>query len=350
MTGVRKRLGEVAELVGGKLRGNPDVEVTGVAGLNEAGPEDITFLADRKYLKSVDACRAAAVLAASGEEISKPVIEVANPYSAFAELIEVFYPPAPHSGKVDERAALAPDVRLGEGVTVHPYAVLGSGVVVGDRTVIGAHTVLAEGCSVGADCILYPHVTLYREVSLGDRVIIHSGSVLGGDGFGYAQLENGSQRKIPQVGRVVVEDDVELGANVTVDRATLGTTVIGRGTKIDNHVHIAHNNVVGSDTIVAAQAGLSGSCVVGDRVIIAGQVGMVDHVRVGDGAVIIAQSGITSDVEPGTIVSGSPAMPHATWRRVSAITPKLPDLLKTVRSLEKRLEALESNLGEDINE
>jgi UDP-3-O-[3-hydroxymyristoyl] glucosamine N-acyltransferase len=343
-------LDEVAELVGGTLIGNPAVEVAGVAGLSEAGPNDLTFLADRKYLKQVAASSAAAVLAVSRENISKPVIEVANPYAAFAELLEVFYPSAPPSGTVDERAALAPDVSLGEGVTIHPYAVLSSGVVVGDRTVIGAHTVIGEGCAVGADCILYAQVTLYRGVTIGDRVIVHSGSVLGSDGFGYAQLEDGAQRKIPQVGRVVVEDDVEIGANVTVDRATLGKTIIGRGTKIDNLVHIAHNNTIGSDGIVAAQAGLSGSCEVGDRVIIAGQVGLVDHVRVGDGAVLIAQSGVTSDVEPGTIVSGSPAIPHATWRRMIVVTPKLPELSRTVRSLEKRLKALESKLGEDINE
>ena len=346
---MRKRLDEVADYVGGKLHGDPSTEVIGVAGLGEAGPREITFLADRKYLKQLASSRAAAVLASSPEGISRPVIEVPNPYVAFAAVLELFYPPSVPSGTVDERAVLGPGVRLGEGVTVHPYAVLGEGVVVGDRAVIHAHAVVGEGCSVGAGSVLHPHVTLYPGVSLGRRVVVHSGAVLGSDGFGYAQMEDGTQRKIPQVGRVVVEDDVEIGANVTVDRGTLGATVIGRGTKIDNLVHIAHNTVIGADGIIAAQTGLSGSCEVGDRVIIAGQVGFVDHVRVGDGAVVIAQSGVTGDVEPGAVVSGSPAMPHAAWRRASLILPKLPALAKTVRALEKRLGALERKLEEDAD-
>ena len=346
VTVVRKSLSEVAELVGGKLCGDPDLEVAGVAGLTEAGPADITFLADKKYLKQVAASQAAAVLAVSKGDIEKAVIEVANPYAAFADLLEVFYPKVPPAGTVDSQAVLGSDVSLGEAATLHPYAVLGAGVSVGQRTVIHPHTVVGDGCSIGDDCIIYPNVTMYPGVSLGDRVVVHSGTVLGSDGFGYAQLDDGSQKKIPQVGRMVVEDDVEIGANVTVDRATLGETIIARGTKIDNLVHIAHNTRVGSDSIIAAQAGLSGSCEVGEKVIIAGQVGIVDHVKVGDGAVIIAQSGITADVEPGTIVSGSPGMPHATWRRVTVLVPKLPELAKTVRSLEKRLEALEGKRRE----
>lgn len=347
---MRRRLDEVAELVRGKLHGDPAVEIGGVSSITEAGPGDITFLADKRYLKLLSSSRASAVLAASAKGIGRPVIEVSNPYAAFADLLELFHPPAPPSGTVDERAVIDPDVRLGEGVTVCPLAVLGAGVSVGDRAVIHAHAVVGEGCSIGADSVLYPHVTLYPGVSLGERVVVHSGAVLGSDGFGYARMEDGSQRKVPQLGRVVVEDDVEIGAGVTVDRATLGTTVIGRGTKIDNLVHIAHNTTVGADSIIAAQAGLSGSCEVGERVIIAGQVGIVDHVRVGDGAIIIAQSGITADVEPGDIVSGSPSMPHATWRRMSVTLPKLPDMAKTIRSLEKRLEALERRLGEEKDE
>jgi UDP-3-O-[3-hydroxymyristoyl] glucosamine N-acyltransferase len=344
------RLGEVAAHIKGVLHGDPSVEVVGVAPLAEAGPQELTFLADRKYLKLLETSRAAAVLAQSAEGIDIPVIEVKNPYAAFAEVLELFYPKAPPAGEVDERAVLGPGVRLGKDVTVGPYAVLGAGVEVGDRTVIHALSVVGEGCRIGQDCLLYPRVTLYSGVSLGNRVVIHSGTVLGSDGFGYARLEDGTQRKIPQVGRVVVEDDVEIGAGVTVDRATLGATVIGRGTKIDNLVHIAHNTIIGPWSIIAAQAGLSGSCEVGQGVIIAGQVGLVDHVRIGDGATLIAQSGITSDVEPGAVVSGSPHMPHATWRRVHVTLPKLPDLARTVRSLEKRLEALERRLREASHE
>ncbi|MFQ6671833.1 MAG: UDP-3-O-(3-hydroxymyristoyl)glucosamine N-acyltransferase [Candidatus Tectimicrobiota bacterium] len=281
------------------------------------------------------------MLAASPEDIDRPIIEVANPYAAFADVVELFHPSPPPPGTVDERAVVGPGARLGKEVTLYPYAVLGAGVVIGDRTVIHPHTVVGDGCVIGANCVLFPNVTLYPGVALGQRVIVHSGAVLGSDGFGYTQLEDGTQHKIPQIGHVIVEDDVEIGANVTVDRATLGTTVIGRGTKIDNLVQVAHNTVIGTDGIIAAQAGLSGTCEVGDRVVILGQVGLIDHVRVGDGATLIAQSGIVSDVEPGAVISGTPGLPHATTRRVVAALSKLPDLAKAVRTLTKRVEALE---------
>jgi UDP-3-O-[3-hydroxymyristoyl] glucosamine N-acyltransferase len=343
---MRKRLDEVADLVGGTLYGDPSIEIEGVAGLNDAGPEDITFLSDRKNLKDLARCKAAAVLATSAEGIGQPVVEVANPYAAFADLLGVFHPSIPPPGTVDERASVDPSARLGEGVTLYPYAVVGPDVVVGDRAVIHSHAVVGEGCSIGPDCVLHPNVTLYPGVELGRRVVVHGGAVLGSDGFGYAELEDGTRRKIPQVGRVVVEDDVEIGANVAVDRATLGATVIRRGTKIDNLVHIAHNSIVGADGIIAAQAGLSGSCEVGDRVIILGQVGLIDHVRVGDGATLIAQAGVTRDVEPGEVVSLTPAMPHSVSRRVVTALPRLPDLAKEVRALARRLEELEKNQGE----
>ncbi len=342
-----KRLEEVAAFIGGKVYGDPSIDIVGVAGLLDAGPGDITFLADRKYLNELSRSQAAAVVAASPEGIDRPVIEVANPYAAFADLLELFHPSPPPPGTVDERAVLGSGARLGEGVTLYPYAVLGADVVVGDRTVIHSHAVVGEGCAIGADCVLFPNVTLYRGVTRGQRVIVHSGTVLGSDGFGYTQLEDGAHRKIPQVGRVFVEDDVEIGANVTVDRATLGTTVIGRGTKIDNLVQVAHNTVIGTDGIIAAQAGLSGSCQIGDRVPILGQAGLIDHVRVGDGATLIAQSAVTSDVEPEAVVAGSPTMPLSTFRRVVVTLPKLPDLAKEVRALAKRLKALEGQRGGD---
>lgn len=347
---MQKRLDELAALVGGTLYGDPLIEVKGVAGLNDAGPEEITFLADRKHLKDLARSKAAAVLATSADGIGKPVIEVANPYAAFAELLEVFHPSASPPGTVDERASVDASARLGEGVTLYPYAVVGADVVLGDRSVIHSHTVVGDGCAIGADCVLHPNVTLYSGVILGQRVIVHSGSVLGSDGFGYAELEDGTRRKIPQVGRVFVEDDVEIGANVTVDRANLGETVIRRGTKIDNLVHIGHNSIVGADGVIAAQAGLSGSCELGDRVVILGQVGLVDHVRVGDGATVVAQAGVTRDVEADEVVSLTPAMPHSLSRRVVTALPKLPDLAKEVRSLAKRLEALEKRQGEADDE
>jgi len=205
---------------------------------------------------------------------------------------------------------------------------------------------VGEGCRIGADTTLNANVSLYPGVHVGNRVIVHSGAVIGSDGFGFAQREDGAHHKIPQVGGVVIEDDVEIGACVCIDRATLGNTCVRRGAKIDNLVHIGHNTVIGEDALILAQVGFSGSCQVGRRAIVAGQAGVIDHVTIGDGAVIIAQSGITEDIPEGTIFSGSPAVAHMVWKRMHRSLPKLPDLIKTVRQLEKRIEELEAKCSQ----
>jgi len=229
--------------------------------------------------------------------------------------------------------------------TVMAYAVVGAGSVVEARTVLHPHVVVGERCRVGEGSVLHPHVVLRADVDVGRRVVIHAGSVLGADGFGYV-FDGARHQKIPQVGRVVVEDDVEIGANVTIDRATLGATVIGRGTKIDNLVQIGHNTVVGADTIIVAQTGISGSCRIGSRVVLGGQVGVADHVTIGDGAQVGAQSGVHRDVAPGGAVLGAPAIPAPEARRTMAALPRLPELLRAVRTLERRVAELERRFGD----
>jgi UDP-3-O-[3-hydroxymyristoyl] glucosamine N-acyltransferase len=234
-------------------------------------------------------------------------------------------------------------VHLGRDVTLFPFVTLSNDVTLGDRVVLYPGVFIGPGSSIGDDTVIYANATVYDRVRIGGRVIIHGGAVIGADGFGYVPGPDGHHQKIPQVGGVRVEDEVEIGANVCIDRATLGETLIRRGTKIDNLVHIAHNVEVGEDNLLLAQVGISGSCHLGTHVTLAGQVGLSDHVQIGDHATVIAQTGVAKDVEPRAIVTGTPAIPHALWRRVQAATPRLPELLRTVAALERRLAALESN-------
>jgi UDP-3-O-[3-hydroxymyristoyl] glucosamine N-acyltransferase len=234
-------------------------------------------------------------------------------------------------------------VSLGQAVTLCPFVTLSDDVTIGDRVVLHPGVFVGIGASIGDDTVLHANVTVYDRVTIGQRVIIHAGAVLGADGFGYVQDPDGHHHKIPQVGGVRVEDDVEIGANVCIDRATLGETLIRRGTKIDNLVHIAHNVEVGEDNLLLAQVGISGSCRLGTHVTLAGQVGLIDHVHIGDHATVIAQAGIAKGVEPGAVMAGTPAIPHTLWRRVQAATPRLPELLRTVAALERRIAALEAS-------
>lgn len=339
---VAQTLGDLARLVGGNVEGDPTVRITGVAGIEQARPGDITFVAQPKYLRTLQTSQASAVILARAWPTDRPAIRVEQPYRAFAALLTLFYPrPRPQAG-IQEPVSLGQRVRLGRDVTVAPFVTLGDDVSIGDRVVLYPGVSVGARSSIGDDTILYANVTLYDRVAIGRRVVIHAGAVLGSDGFGYVQDPNGQHQKIPQVGGVKVEDDVEIGANACIDRATLGETVIRRGTKIDNLVHVAHNVEVGEDNLLLAQVGISGSCHLGAHVTLAGQVGLRDHVQIGDQATVIAQSGVAHDVQPRTIVSGTPAIPHQLWRRVQAATPRLPELLRTVAALERRLALLEA--------
>jgi len=331
------RLAELAGRIGARVVGDGERLVSGVAAIEEAGPDHVTFLANPRYARLARTTRAGALIAREPVEGCSAVLLLAdNPYYAFACAVEFFHPPTRPAAGVSELAFVHPSARLGRDVCVAPFAVVEEEVLVGDRTVIGAGAVVGRGAQIGEDCLLYPRVTLYPGVRVGNRVILHAGCVVGSDGFGFAPGREG-YKKIPHVGTVEIGDDVEIGANTTVDRAALGVTRIGRGTKLDNLIQVAHNVTIGRDTVIAAQAGISGSCRVGDRVMIGGQAGLAGHIEIGDGVMLGAQTGVAGSLsaEESAAWSGTPAIPHASWLRVSALLPKLPDLFRRVRRLEE---------------
>jgi UDP-3-O-[3-hydroxymyristoyl] glucosamine N-acyltransferase len=341
-----RSLGELARLVGGDLEGDPTLEIRGFASLESAGPGDLSFVAAGGHLDAAHRSAACALIAPPGLELAgRPVIRVAQPYAAIAAVLRVFFPEPALTPGVHPTAHVADSARVSSGATVSAFAVVGERSVIEAGAALHPHVFVGPDCLVGEGSILHPHVVLRERVIVGRRVIVHAGSVLGSDGFGYV-FDGQAHRKIPQVGRVVVEDDVEIGANVTVDRATLGETVIGRGTKIDNLVQIGHNTVVGADTIIVAQAGIAGSCRIGRGVVLAGQAGIADHVTVGDGARIGSQTGVHRDVPAGAGMIGTPAMSGDTGLRALAAIGRLPDLLRDVRALGRRMDALERRLAE----
>lgn len=338
------RLGVLAERIGCRLEGDGGIEVIGVRALEEAGPADLTFVTDARRIAQLQASRAGAViLPESVSALDRPALRTSNPYLALARALAAFHPADRLVPGIHATAVVAADARVDAGASIGPFCVISSGAEIGAGTLMDAQVFVGANVGIGRDCRVFPQVTLRERTQLGDRVTVHAGAVIGADGFGYAR-EGARYVKIPQVGRVILEDDVEIGANVTIDRATLGATRIGRGTKIDNLVQIAHNVQVGEDTVIVAQVGISGSSQIGRRVTLAGQVGVVDHVRIGDNVVVGAQSGVTKDIPEGAIVLGSPAVPHLEFKRLLAATARLPQLGKTLRALEERLRALEARL------
>jgi UDP-3-O-[3-hydroxymyristoyl] glucosamine N-acyltransferase len=338
---------ELAGRLGGEVEGDGDARVERVAPLEDAGPGAISFFSNRKYRAAFEATRATAVFVQAGEAVpgGRTVVRHANPYLAFAKASTLFHPPRPASPGVAPEAAVHPSAHVDATAEVMPLASVAAGAHVGPRTILHPGVQLGEGARVGADCVLYPNVVVREGCVVGDRVILQPGCVIGSDGFGFAFDPEGEGRgprhyKVPQIGNVVVEDDVEIGASTCIDRAALGSTVIGRGTKIDNLVQIAHNVQVGPLSIVVSQVGISGSTKIGAGVVLAGQVGITGHLNIGDRAVIAAQSGVMEDVEPGATLLGSPARPHGETLRIHAALARLPELLKRVRDLERRLEQL----------
>jgi UDP-3-O-[3-hydroxymyristoyl] glucosamine N-acyltransferase len=341
-----KTLVELAREVGGEVVGDGSVRIHKVAAIEEAGPGEITFLANPRYYSHLETCRASAVIVGTGVASRaaavgrKNYLEVADPYFAFAKIHQIFNPPPRFVPNVSSLAYIDSEATLGVDVTIFPHAFVGKGARVGARTVLYPGAFLGEGAEVGDDCELHPNAVVRYGCKLGNRVIVHAGAVIGSDGFGYAG--RGAQRvKIPQAGGVVVHDDVEIGANAAVDRATFGCTVIGRGAKLDNLVQIAHNVVVGENSIIAAQVGIAGSTRIGKDVILAGQVGVVNHLEIGDGAVIGPQSGVGRSVPGGVKVSsGLHAAPHQEWLKVMILLPKLPELWALTRRLERKITEL----------
>ena len=335
-------LSELARAVGGRVEGNADRRVRGVATLEEAGPDDLSFLTNPRYRPALQRSKAGAILVGPGVRIERRDLLVApDPYLALAEILDRMHPAQRRPAGVSPDAHVAPGAEVGAGVAIGPFAVVDSGARIGDRAVVGAGVVIGEGSAIGEDTVLMPRVVLYPGTLVGARCLIHAGVVLGGDGFGFA-TSAGGHRKVRQLGRVVVEDDVEIGANSTVDRGTLGETRIGRGTKIDNLVMVAHGVVIGPHGLLAAQAGVAGSTRIGSHVTVAGQSGAAGHLHLGDRVVIAAKTAVFSDVPDGAFVAGIPAVDHRAWKRSLALVKLLPELRSRLRALEERLAALET--------
>jgi UDP-3-O-[3-hydroxymyristoyl] glucosamine N-acyltransferase len=340
------RLADLASAIGGRVDGDPDRRVRGVATLDAAGPEDLSFLTNPRYRHAVKTSRAGAILVGPESRIDgRDLLVAPDPYLALAEILDRLHPAVRPAPGISPDARVAAGAAVGEGVSIGAFAVIGASARVGDRVVIDAGVVIGEGSEIGEDTRLMPRVVLYPGTRVGARCLIHAGVVLGGDGFGFA-TSGETHRKVPQLGRVVVEDDVEIGANSTVDRGTLGETRIGRGTKIDNLVMIAHGASIGPHGLLAAQSGISGSTRIGSHVTIAGQSGTAGHLELGDRVVVAAKSAVFSDVTDGSFVAGIPAIDHRAWKRSSALVKMLPELRARLRALEDRLAAVDRQEGD----
>jgi len=340
---------DLAAAIGGDVAGDGERFIRGVNGVGEAGPEDASFVANPRYLPLLKNTRAGAVVVGKDVEAAGvTLIKVDAPYVAFMKIVVLFAPPPSVPQGVSPSAFVHASARLGADVGLGPFAVVDAGAVVGDRTTIGAGSYVGRDARVGSDTLLYANVTLRERVRIGDRCIFHPGVVIGSDGFGFATQDD-IHHKIPQIGTVVIEDDVEIGANTTVDRGTLGETRIGRGSKLDNLIQIAHNVQIGEGTLIAAQTGISGSTKVGNYCVFAGQVGVVGHITIGDRAILAAQAGVAKSVPPGATYWGFPARPIMEVKRDEARIKMLEKLFARVRALEHELELLKKEKGGDVS-
>ena len=341
-------LAQLADALGAERHGDGTVVITGAGGLDDAGPGDLVRVDAPRFLAAALASPAAALLVGPDQDPhGRPALRVRDPRVAFARALELFYPERRPPAGVDPTARLGPDVTLGEGCSVGPYVVLGAGVSLGKNVILHPFVCLGDEVRVGDDSVLFPHVTVYERVTLGRRVRVHSGAVIGADGFGYV-LEAGMPRKLPQVGSVVIEDDVEIGANAGVDRATTGVTWVGAGTKIDNMVQVGHNVRMGRGCRIAALVGIGGSSEFDDGVVIGGIAGVKDHVHIGRGAMVGAMAAVWKDVPAGVEVSGQPARPHREQLRTQAAAVRLAQATERIHELERRLGELESRLGVNV--
>ncbi len=337
------KLAEIATRIGCELRGDGSIEIDTIAPIEDAGPGALTFVANPRYRPHLRTTRASAVIVSSSEgDLPLPSLRAPDPYLAFAQALELFYTPPPQPTGIHPTAIIAPSARVPSDACIGPYCVIGDAVVLGNGARLDPYVVIYPEAQIGDGFHAYAHVVVRERVQIGKRVILHSGCVVGGDGFGYVLGSDGKTRKIVQAGTVVLEDDVEIGANTTVDRATVGATVIRRGAKLDNLVMVGHGCSIGEGTALAAQVGLSGSTHVGRRVRIGGQVGSAGHLTIGDGAQIAAQSGVPNDVPAGAAVGGYPAVDIHVWRRLVAALPRLPELLRRVRRIEAALDSRSS--------
>jgi UDP-3-O-[3-hydroxymyristoyl] glucosamine N-acyltransferase len=338
---MEKTLEEITTLVQGELRGDGSIKINGIAGIEEAQSGELTFLANPKYLSCLEKTKASAVIVGTNiEKLKIPIIRHNNPYYAFCKTLELFNPKKNFPEEIHKTSILGKDVKIGKGVHIGPFVVVGDRAKIGDRVVILAGSFVGEESVIGEESFIYPRVTIREGCEIGKRVILHSGVVIGSDGFGYAK-ESEVYHKIPQIGKVVLEDDVEIGANTTIDRATLGETRIAKGTKIDNLVQIAHNVTIGENSILAAQVGIAGSTKIGKNVTIAGQAGFVGHIKIGDNVIVGAQSGISKSIPSNTTLFGYPAREIGKAKKIEACITLLPFYVNKIRKLEKKIKELE---------
>jgi UDP-3-O-[3-hydroxymyristoyl] glucosamine N-acyltransferase len=344
----RLKLRDIAERLHCRLDGTAgDLEIVRVAGIEQAGPGDLTFIANPKYRPLLGATRASAVILPSDFEGDAPcaVLRSDNPYLSFAQVVDLLVQAPPPGPGIDPLASIAADALVGPDVSIGPFVTIGSGASIGARTIIYPNVVIGPRARLGEACVVHSHASIRDGVSIGDRVVLQDGVVVGSDGFGFVKQPDGSHLKIPQHADVVIEDDVEIGANTTIDRPAVGETRIRAGAKIDNLVQIAHGVQIGRRALLAAQVGIAGSTVLEDDVVLAGQVGVSGHVRLGQGVVATAQSGIPNSIEPGSLVSGYPAIPNRDWLKSSAVFRQLPAMKKRLAELEARIAELEEMLS-----
>lgn len=340
------KLGDLAVHLGCQLEGDGEIDVARGATIEEAGPGDLTFLANSKYASQLSSSRASAIIATPDVNGARcALLRTKNPYLAFARAMRLLNPETRPAPGIHPLAVVASDAIIEDGVSIGPFAVIESGARIGARSVIHAHTVVGAGATLGPDCLLHVRVSIRERVEIGARCVIQDGAVVGSDGFGFAHREDGTHERIPQVATVVIEDDVEIGANTTIDRPAVGETRVKAGTKIDNLVQIAHGVVVGRNALLAAQVGIAGSTIVGDNVMLGGQVGVTGHVKVGDRVKASAKTGVTGNVPADTFITGYPHMDNLDWRKAYAVVRRLPELRRQLLDLERRLALLERRKG-----
>ena len=341
-----KTLKEIAELVGGEIVGDAKIVITGVAGIQDAREGDITFLANPKYFSFLEKTGASAVITSRDIKAqAKPIIRIDNPSLAFTKVVTFILPKSEeHFKRIHKNAVIGKNVKLGLNLAIGAFVVIEDGCSIGDNTIIYPNCYVGRKSSIGSDTLIYSNVSLRENCFVGDRVIIHCGTVIGSDGFGFVAVD-GIHHKIPQTGIVVVEDDVEIGANVTIDRARIDKTIIGQGTKIDNQVQIAHNVRIGKNCLIVAQVGISGSTTIGNNVILAGKVGVAGHLTVGDNSVVMGNSGVIKSLPAGSVVWGFPAKPAQEAKKISACVQILPRLFDSFKEIKNKIEELEKKNG-----
>ncbi len=341
------KLVEIAQQLACQLVGDPEIEITGVAPIESAGENELTFLSNRKYRKYLGTTSAAAIITDDAANLlaGQSGLISAHPYLTFARALSLFHDQPRFDSGIDSKAVISPTAIIGEKVTIGAFSIIGDGVKIGNNVTILSHCTIYSGAEIGDHTFVHSHCVIRERCRIGSRVILQNNVVVGSDGFGYAKRPDNSWYKIPQTGTVIIEDDVEIGSGSVIDRASIGATSIGRGTKVDNMVQIGHGSIVGQNTLLCAQVGLAGSTQIGNEVILSGQVGVAGHLKIGDRVVATAQSGIPNSVEPDKLISGYPAIDNRNWLKSSAIFAQLPQLQKEMRAMKERLDQMERELG-----